>query len=59
MAAYVMLQAGRWINTAEWDGETEWPLPEDMTAIPFDDGVLGWDGKWTHDGVVYESPSQG
>lgn len=54
MAAYVLIANGKWINTVEWDGVSDWPLPEGAVAIPFGDGVYGWDGKWTHDGVSYE-----
>lgn len=57
MAAYVVLQDGLWINTAEWDGVTEWPLPEGAVAIPFDDGIYDWDGNLTYDGITYPPPS--
>lgn len=43
MAAYVIIKNGAWVNTAEWDSKSQWSLPEGIVAIPFDDGVYGWD----------------
>lgn len=57
MAAYVIVRDGLWVNTAEWDGVTEWPLSGGDSAIPFEDGVLDWDGNWTHAGVKYSPPN--
>lgn len=54
METYLYIENGLVTNAINWDGVTEYPIPDNVLLIPAKD-TCAWIG-WTYDGENFNKP---